>query len=103
MIDARRDEAEKKKGGMRTEFELRMMLICHQESLRGWDERGGWLLPTEPDELERSKIRERLRASIGTLLFVLGEQAPLFLPKNTERMHGATCPHCGRSPRGEAQ
>jgi hypothetical protein len=39
----------------------------HQESLLGWAEPGGFLLPTEPDPDERKVIRVQLMAAIETL------------------------------------
>jgi hypothetical protein len=39
----------------------------HQQSLLGWAEPGGFLLPTEPDPKEREAIRIQLMAAIDTL------------------------------------
>lgn len=56
---------------MKTEQWIREQIDHHKASLAGWNERGGWLLPTEPDPEEREKVRERLKVAISTLEWVL--------------------------------
>ncbi len=69
---------------MKTEAEIREQLRHHRENLDGWREpnpndrfdRGGYLLPTEPDIDERHAVRQRLNAAIRTPEWVLGEEKP---------------------------
>lgn len=39
----------------------------HESALVGWDERDGYLKPTEPDPDERDRVRDRLDVAIKTL------------------------------------
>ncbi len=55
------------------ERDVRALREYHRDSLKGWREPDGYLLPTEPDPDERERVRERLRAAIETLSRVLEE------------------------------
>jgi hypothetical protein len=46
---------------------LKARVKQHEDSLAGWNEPDGFLLPTEPDIDERRRIRWELRAVIGEL------------------------------------
>jgi hypothetical protein len=59
---------------MKPEDHIREQLKHHEASLDGWREPDGFLLPTEPDPEERQLMRERLKAAIYTLRWVLGEK-----------------------------
>ncbi len=45
----------------------------HATNLAGWQEPGGFLLPTEPDPEERALIRTRLEAAIEELRLLVRE------------------------------
>lgn len=59
---------------MKHETIIREQLNHHRASLDGWHEPDGLLVPTEPDPEERRLVRERLKAAIYTLEWVLGEE-----------------------------
>lgn len=51
---------------------IRAQIEHHRDSLRGWAEPHGHLVPSEPNPDERALIRIRLRASIVVLQRALG-------------------------------
>lgn len=51
---------------------IRAQIEHHRDSLRGWAEPHGHLVPSEPNPDERALIRIRLRASIVALLRAVG-------------------------------
>jgi hypothetical protein len=58
---------------MTPERHIREQLEHYETSLDGWREPDGCLIPTEPDPDERQLVRERLKAAIHALRWVLGE------------------------------
>lgn len=58
---------------MITEQAARDKLTELRDNLDGWREPDGYLVPTEPDEEERARVRARLTGTIFGLEYALGE------------------------------
>ncbi len=56
---------------MLDEATVRLMLAHAIDSMDGWQEPGGALVPTEPDPDERARVRHRLAVHIHALMVVL--------------------------------
>ena len=64
---------ENEESAVKSKAEIAERLEQHRVNLELW--RDGYLSPTEPDEEERDRVRDRLKVAIHELEWLLGEGA----------------------------